>query len=181
MDDVGHPADQVFHLIRDRQPELVPYLSDVESIEVLEREDLDDGQVRIVNMWRGSARSAPAVVQKFLSPDLLSWKDHATWYPEGPPRAEWRLEPKIGSSLFECTGRTAIVAADEGCRIEISGDLSVYPEKVPGVPRLLAGRLRSKIEAFVVDMIVPNLQTMARGVQNFLDDQSDAASGSASE
>ena len=30
--------------------------------------------------------------EKFLSPDLLSWKDHALWHSEPPLRAEWRLE-----------------------------------------------------------------------------------------
>ena len=171
VDDVGHGAEEVFLLLRDAQPSLVPYLNDVEEIVVTERRE-EAGVVHITNLWKGSANKAPALVQKFLSPDLLSWRDHATWHDGEERYASWRLDPKVGGRLFECSGKTTISAAGPGkCRIKIQGDLRVYPERLPGVPRLLAGKLRGKIEAFVIEMLVPNMQTMARGVQAYLDDK----------
>lgn len=171
-DEVSHGAREVFLLIRDDMPSLVPYLADVEEITVLERRENADGSVFILNRWRGSQDKVPRVAQKFLKPQTLTWKDHATWYEQGPPRAQWRLEPTIGASLFECTGTTSVLEAGEGrCKIQIEGDLRVYPEKLPGVPKLLAGSLRGTIEQFVVNMIVPNLQGMARGVQGYFDDK----------
>lgn len=172
IDDVGHSAEKVFHLLRDDMPSLVPYLSDVEVIEVLECKELGEGRLNIINLWKGSNSKAPRMVQKFLTPDLISWKDHAIWHSEGITRAEWRLEPKHGGSLFECTGCTQITETTPGaCRIQIDGDLKIYPERLPGVPRLLAGKLRSRIESFVVAMVVPNMQTMAKGVQAYFDDK----------
>lgn len=89
-----------------------------------------------------------------------------------PPRAEWRLEPTIGGRLFECTGTTSMLAAgDDRCRIKIEGEINVYPDRLPGVPRLLASRIRGPVEQFIVNMIVPNLQSMARGVQAYFDAQ----------
>lgn len=169
-DEIGHPVDSVLRLIRDDMPAIVPYLNDVEEIRVLERKD-EPGGVRLTNLWRASTRAAPAVVQKFVTPDLVTWNDHAFW-PSGANRAEWRLEPRVGGRLFECTGTTSVVpGAREGTsRLEVKGRLSVYPERVPGVPRLLAGTLRPKVESFIVSMIVPNLQTLARGVQGYFDD-----------
>ena len=167
-DEVQHPIEKVMVLLRDEMPKLVPYLNDVEEIVVLEHRDEPDAE-HYDNLWRASADSAPVVVRKFLSPDLLSWRDIARW-PKGATHAEWRLQPKVGSSLFECTGKTSVTPTASGCRIQIEGDLNIYPERVPGVPRLLAGKLRSKIEGWVVDMIVPNLQTMSRGVQAYFDD-----------
>lgn len=171
-DDVGHPVDRVFGLLRDEMPLIVPYLNDVEEIIIEEREDKDGGDVRIVNLWRASHSKVPRLVQKFIKPDMLCWKDYALWHPSGPPRAEWRLEPKVGGSLFTCTGQTSIVEKEPGksCQIKVEGDLRVYPENVPGVPRLLAGKMRSKIESFVVAMLVPNMQTLAHGVQAYFDD-----------
>jgi hypothetical protein len=160
--------DKVLILVRDEMPKLVPYLNDVEEILVLEKREEADA-VHYDNLWRASSNSAPVMVRKFLSPELLSWRDIARW-PQGKTHAEWRLEPKVGSSLFECTGTTSLIEVPGGVQFKIEGDLNIYPERVPGVPRLLAGRLRSKIEAWVVDMIVPNLQTMARGVQAYFDD-----------
>ena len=74
IDEVGHPLEKVFGLLRDEMTLLVPYLNDVEGIEVTEREDLPDGQVRIVNLWKGSNAKAPRMVRKFLSPELICWK-----------------------------------------------------------------------------------------------------------
>ncbi|MGE0707804.1 MAG: hypothetical protein AB7N76_13155 [Planctomycetota bacterium] len=171
-DEVGHPVEEVFALIRDDMPSLVPYLNDVEEIRVLTRTDAGEGKVRILNLWRGSAKKAPTVVQKFLSPDLLTWKDDALWHSEAPRRAEWKLLPNLGGSLFTCTGTTSLLERGPNrMAIRIEGEINVYPERLPGVPRILAGKLRGKIESFVVDMVVPNMQTMARGVQAYFDDQ----------
>jgi len=170
VDEVGYPLADVFGLVRDDMTALVPYLPDVEEIVVESRRD-EPGGIEIVNVWRGSPDAAPKVVRKFLNPELLSWKDHAFW-PAEATRAEWRLEPKVGGSLFECTGTTTVrEVGPETTAIEVRGDLRVYPERLPGVPKLLAGKLRSKIEGFVVEMLVPNMQTMARGVQGYFDDQ----------
>jgi hypothetical protein len=177
VDDVRHPAGQVFLLIRDAMPSLVPYLEDVQEIVVTDRRE-EGSSVHITNLWKGSAAKAPKLVQKFLTPELISWKDHATWKDDEVCFATWRLEPKVGGRLFECSGKTTIrPKTPETCEIHIQGDLRIYPERLPGVPRLLAGKLRGKIESFVVNMLVPNMQTMAGGVQNYLDDQ--AAEGSA--
>lgn len=169
-DEIGHPVDAVLRLLRDDMPSIVPYLNDVEEIRVLERRE-EPGGLRLVNLWRASTSAAPAVVQKFITPDLVSWNDHAFW-PAGASRAEWRLEPRVGGTLFECTGVTTVLpgARDGSSRLEIKGTLRVYPERVPGVPRLLAGTVRPKVESFIVSMIVPNMKTLARGVQGYLDD-----------
>jgi hypothetical protein len=172
LDDVAQPAQKVFELLRDHQHDLIPYLNDVDEISVLERKDLDGGKVNIINLWRGSNAKAPSMIQKFLSPDLLSWKDHALWHSEPPLRAEWRLEPKIGGTLFECDGVTTIEPnGDDACRIRVDGNLRIYPERMPGVPKFLAGRLKSKVEAFVVKLLVPNMQTMALGVDAYFEDK----------
>jgi len=170
VDEVRHSANKVFLLIRDEMPSLVPYLDDVQEIVVTQRRE-EGTSVHITNLWKGSADKAPKLVQKFLSPELLSWKDHATWHQGEVCYATWRLEPKVGGRLFECSGKTSIRETTPGaCEIQIQGDLRIYPERLPGVPRLLAGKLRGKVESFVVNMLVPNMQTMARGVQNYFDD-----------
>lgn len=171
VDDVGYPLDDVYRLVRDDMTAIVPYLSDVEEIKVLERKEEEHG-LRLTNLWRGSVSAAPRVVQGLITPDLVTWTDHAFW-PKDRKVAEWRLEPRVGGKLFDCSGTTSVIPGlREGtCRLQIRGRLNVYPERLPGVPRLLAGTLRGKIEGFIVGMIVPNLQTLARGVQGYFDDE----------
>ncbi|MCO5166530.1 MAG: hypothetical protein M9894_09215 [Planctomycetes bacterium] len=170
-DEVSYPVERLYRLIRDEMPAILPYLDDVEEIRVLEREE-QPGGLRLVNLWRGSVKAAPAVVQRFITPDLVTWTDHAFW-PTDANRAEWRLEPRVGGKLFECSGTTSVLPGSrEGTsRLQVRGALHVHPERLPGVPRLLAGTIRGAVESFIVGMIVPNLKTLARGVQRYHDDQ----------
>tara|TARA_R110002072_G_scaffold1101_3_gene9192 strand:+ start:152 stop:700 length:549 start_codon:yes stop_codon:yes gene_type:complete len=170
VDEVRHSASKVFTLMRDEMPSLVPYLDDVQEIVVTDRRQ-EGSSVYVTSLWRGSANKAPKLVQKFLSPEVLSWTDHATWNQVEVCYATWRLEPKVGGRLFECSGTTTVrEKTPESCEIQIEGDLRIYPERLPGVPRLLAGGLGGKIESFVVNLLVPNIQDMARGVRSYLDD-----------
>jgi hypothetical protein len=169
-DDVGFPVDRVYSLIRDDMTALIPYLKDVDEIRVIERKE-EPGGLRLTNLWRGSASSIPSVAQKFVSADVVTWTDHAFW-PKDERRAEWRLEPRVGGRLFECSGTTSVLPGRTPgtCQIQIRGELHIYPERLPGVPRLLARTIRGTIEGFVVKLIVPNLQIMAKGVQGYFSD-----------
>ena len=44
---------------------------------------------RIVNLWQGDMSRVPAGVRRFVSPELISWKDHAVWNTAGRS-ATWR-------------------------------------------------------------------------------------------
>ncbi len=168
-DDVPFPAEEVHRLLRDDMTAILPFLSDVEAIEVKERKEEPDG-IRITNFWRGSIKAAPKIAQKFITKDLVSWTDHAFW-PSAERRAEWRLEPRVGAGVFECTGKTSVLdgATPGTCRIRVEGKLAIYPERVPGVPRIMAKAVRGTIESVIVAMIVPNMKTLARGVKGYFE------------
>ena len=157
------PADEVFHLLRDDMPALVPFLHDVDRIEVLERRD-EPGTVHIVNLWQGSTARIPGPARPFLNAELLSWKDHATWTTDNR-QARWRLEPRLGGGYFSCTGTTTVMVAGELARLQLEVDLDVYPERVPGVPRLLAGRMRGMVEDTIAGQIRPNLENLAGSIR----------------
>lgn len=158
------PADVAFHLLRDRMPELVPFLHDVESITVVERQD-GDGTVRILNLWQGSMDKVPAPARPFVTPELISWHDHATWT-TARMEAAYRLEPRIGARIFTCAGTTRVVAAGaEHSELRIEVDLDVYPDRVPGVPKLLARRLRGPIEQTIAGQVRPNLEGLAGSIR----------------
>ncbi len=163
-DELPLPAEEVFLLIRDRMPELVPYLHDIEDIIVTERVD-DGDSVRIVNLWRGSLDKVPSPVMKFVKPDLATWNDHAVWT-TADRTATWRLEPRVGAKIFECEGTTRIVEIDDGrCRLVLDIDLNIHPERVPGVPRLLARRFGGRVEGFIAGLLTPNMKNLAGSVR----------------
>ncbi|MBW2254838.1 MAG: hypothetical protein JRI25_09625 [Deltaproteobacteria bacterium] len=166
---IHHPIDRVYPVLRDRLSEMVPFLESVDSIELLSRTEEADGRLRLLNVWQGNALQAPTVVRPFVTRDLIKWKDHAVWNdPEN--RVEWRFEAFHLDQLFDAQGANIFTAAsDRSTCIEISGSLDVYPERVPGVPRLVARRFGPRIESFVIGLITPNLAQLPGAVEAFLD------------
>ena len=165
-DELPLPAEEVFGLIRDRMPELVPFLHDIEGITVTERVEEGD-TVRIVNLWQGSLNKVPGPVMKFVKPELASWNDHAVWT-TSDRTARWRLEPRVGTKVFECHGTTKIVeVSDETCRLVLDIDLEIHPERIPGVPRILARRFRGKVESMIAGLLTPNMKNLAGSIRTW--------------
>ncbi|RME21786.1 MAG: hypothetical protein D6806_14075, partial [Deltaproteobacteria bacterium] len=77
--------------------------------------------------------------------------------------------------LFDCGGENRMSATRDGhTLLRIRGKLDVYPERIPGVPRIVARRLKPSIEKFIIDMVGPNLQNLAAGLQRLLDEEDPA-------
>ena len=166
---VSYPLDRVFEALRDRLAELPPFLPEVDSIELRERTEGEDGSISVLNIWQGSQRNAPLAVRRFISKEMLAWRDVGVWR-EDPRRVEWRFETMHFESLYECEGVNYFEAIDEeNTRIRMTGTLSIYPEKVPGVPRRLARRLAPTIEKWLMNMVTPNLARLPHAIQALLD------------
>ena len=168
---VSHPASLVLETMIERMERVVPFMPSVEGIELKSREDLDDGLLKIVRRWQGTADSAPSAVRPFLSQEAMAWTDTALWTPE-EYKVEWTLSTSMGR-LYDCSGINYFEpdpdAPETSTRMRVTGELTIYPERLPGVPKFLGKRLAPQIERFVVNLITPNLTDVAVGLQGFLD------------
>lgn len=162
---VPMPADAVLHLLRDDMPALVPYLYDIDRIEVTQRRDEGD-VVHIVNLWFGDVDKVPGPIRKFAKPELFSWTDYATWT-ASKRQAAWRLEPRVGARAFECRGTTTISPDGDGARIDMDIDLQVHPEDIPGIPTFLARKFLPQIERAIEKQITPNLRNLAASIRRY--------------
>jgi hypothetical protein len=171
---VTHPAALVLETMIERMEEIVPFLANVESIETREREDLRDGRIRIVRRWQGAASAAPAALRPFLSRDLFAWIDTAVWTPVRYEVA-WTHTAAIGAlaALYDCSGVNSFVphpdAADTATLVRLTGDLRVRAQNIPGVPSFVGSRLAPQVERFIIGLIEPNLESLATGLQSYLD------------
>lgn len=166
---ISHPPAAILDLMIERMQEIVPFLLNVERIDLLERQDLPEGKIRIVRHWQGTLESIPAPLRPFLSKDLIGWLDHAVWTPS-EYKVEWNLATEF-CRYFDASGVNYYEPVDGGAATEISitGGINVYPERLPGMPEFLASRLRPQVERFVVEIIAPNLTDVAMGLQEYLD------------
>ena len=167
---IRHSQEKVYAAYRDRLPEIAEYIPDVKEILVESREDVGSGVVKIHNVWIAD-RSVPIFARAFLKPEMLRWDDLAEWRDE-EHRVHWTLKLRVFTDQVTCGGTNTFYEADNGqTRVVLDGDLDIDLKNIPGVPRMLAGGMKPKIEKFIVSLITPNLERVNESLQQFLDEK----------
>lgn len=169
-DQIPFSRERVYETFRDHLAELLPFLPTVQDIKVESYERVDDNTVKIVNIWKAAQEEIPTVAQPFIKPEMLMWTDRATWE-DGKFECHWDMEVGFLKEAISCSGTTRYIEKGDKTEIHIAGDLQVDARKIPGVPRLVAGRVGSAVEGFVVRMITPNLKEVNRGAESYLKKQ----------
>jgi hypothetical protein len=165
---IHHPRERVYIALRDEMEQLIPLLPNVDSLKVAERKETAPGRLQIVNHWQGKPTSAPKVVQPFLTPEMNRWTDYADW-DDAAHCVHWRFELPQVSNLFTCSGTNYFEEAAEGTLVRLTGTLTIYPERVPGVPKFLAKSIAGPLEGWVLGLVSPNLTELPAAVGKFLD------------
>ncbi|MEO1268356.1 MAG: hypothetical protein AAFX99_09670, partial [Myxococcota bacterium] len=106
----------------------------------------------------------------FIDPESIFWKDHALWDINDYTCA-WRNELNVFTEHVSIRGKNRFEDKGEHTQLIISGDLVVDAKNIPGVPRLLAGRIGPAIEKFVVNLITPNFKEVNRGLEQLIRSQ----------
>ena len=167
---IAKPVEVVYPLVRDRLSEIVPYMPNIERIDVVERQDMGGGRTRVVNQWFAKA-DVPAVAKKFLKPDVLSWKDLALWDDERR-QVEYTLESRLARDLYDARGTNSFrPSADGGTDLTIRCELVIHADRIPGVPKFLARQFIPAIEAFIRKLLEPNLMSLSDGLNRYFDER----------
>lgn len=163
---VNAPLEVVYSLVKDELTKIVPYLPNVESIEVLEKSD-QDNVTNVTNKWFAKAE-IPGAVKKFIKPEIFSWKDVAVWDNE-KHEVKYSLQSFLANDLFDADGHNIFKAiGDDQTELTINCSVKIYPEKVPGVPRLLARTVSPAIESLIEKLLGPNLSSLGQGLNDYL-------------
>ena len=167
-EEIAHPAGRVYTALRDRTPDLVPFLPEVDRIETVERVRQPDGRLRLTNVWQGNRKSAPRAARPFLTKQMMRWRDVATW-DDDELSLHWRFETMHLESLFKCHGSNHFESMHNGaCRFVVSGTIETYPERVPGVPNSMGRKLAPKADRWLVNMLVPNISRLPGALNELL-------------
>ncbi len=166
---IKHPLAITWDTMRDQLPEIAALLADIKSITVRERQELQAGVVRLVNLWQ-AAPELPALVAKHLKPEMLSWLDYAEWHPENR-ECRWTIEPQFYKEYLRCQGITKFEPAlgGRGTKITFSGSVALETKRLAGNATWLAGMAAGMAEPFVQKMIPNNFMKLSKALAEFLD------------
>lgn len=163
------PWDRLWVTIRDRMPELAEMLDDIERITVLNRHELRNNRIQLVNEWRAKPR-LPISLKPVIGSDSLIWLDFAEWI-ESEQRCCWRIEPQFLVGRIRCDGATCYEPAmgGRGSRITFEGKLDLDEGMPSGVGRLLQGGVAQIVESVVTAMIPRNFRRVVEAAGQILD------------
>lgn len=165
---IHHPREAVFEAYRDRLSEVAVYIPDIRQIDVLDRRE-EGTLVSLHNEWVAD-REIPKIARGFIRPEMLRWDDWARW-DVSTQICTWKLGIRAFPEGVKCMGSNTFVDLGGGrTKVVLGGDLTVDVKKIPGVPRLLAGRVGPQVERFIVSLITPNLERVNSSLGRFLDD-----------
>lgn len=162
---INRPLNEVYNLVKNDLDKLVPYLPNIKKIEVKEK-SVDGHYTHIVNYWYADTE-IPSMVQKFIKPEIFSWKDSATWDDENF-KVDYSLESFLANDLFDANGTNTFTAIGEDkTQLTLRCEVKIYPDKVPGVPRLLARTVTPVIESLIEKILAPNLTSLGKGLNDY--------------
>ena len=172
---VHHPLERVYLAYRDELPLMVPFIPDIREIVVKSREEFTGG-VKILNLWIAD-REPPRAVASVIKKEWLQWEDYATWNDEAT-FVDWRMILPAMPDRMRCSGRNTFVKDGlDRTKVIITGELLIDASGFPGVPSSLVRRVGTAIEAFIVDLVTPNLTRMNQSLELYLDDKLRQAAG----
>jgi len=165
---VSHPCEVVAAVVRDRMSALVPYLDNVQAVDVQDRNQEPDGTLRIVNVWTAASR-VPDALADLIRADMLRWTDVATWSP-GALACTWTIQPHFHKERVRCSGVTRFESAmaGRGTRLIFEGQLSVDAKGLSPVGSLLDGAMARAVEGFAATLIPNNLRQLGQAATKLL-------------
>ncbi len=166
IDHVPYPLKDVYATMRDKMPDLVPYLPDVKKIDCKKYEDKGDGKVSIVNHWY-SEDKIPGGLKKFIKAEELGWVDYAEW-DESTMSVRYRLEMMFFTEYVDVHGENFFTGDEKETTVKLSGELNLDLAKHPMIPKFLAKSITSQVEKVVLALIKPNLVKVNRGIEKHL-------------
>lgn len=160
------PRSLVFTTYRDRLPELVPYMPNIQGVAIKSRQEQGE-HIEQVNEWQGGG-DVPAAARSILDESMLSWTEHALW-DETNFTTAWKIETHAYTEAVLCKGHNHFLEQNQGTLITSEGELNIDSNKIKNVPAFIAKMVSGMVEDFLGKKIEPNLVQMGEGVHRYLE------------
>ena len=163
---VRHPRSLVYATYRDDLPTVAAHIPDVEAIVERAREERPPGP-RIHNEWI-SRSEVPLFLRPFVSAEMLRWDDYAQWH-DADHSGSFDVKLRFFTDHVTWRGWNRFLAPTPSTTVvRVEGTIDVDVARIPGVPRMLVGTLKPRIERYVATVMGQNLHQMNASIERYL-------------
>ena len=163
-----HP-DHVYEILWKRFTDLPAHLPNVESITHLSSHDHSELHQQTEHRWCADRAVVPGFARPFIKPNVFQWIGHAHWRHDAR-QVDFHFLSDVFKDLYECKGQFLVgphAEDEQHTHIVIQARLDIFPERLPGVPRWLAGKVGNLIEDLLMDRIEPSLAALPHAVTQY--------------
>ena len=168
-DVISAPIDRVYLLVRDQLCDIAEYLPNIDNIKQVSCKQ-DGAQVtQIVNHWQARAE-IPKILNSFIKKELFSWEDRACWQ-NNQKSVEYELSSFYANDLYHAKGFNQFKSiSSKETELILKCEFEIYPEKIPGIPRLLVRKVKPMLNSLITKMLEPNIKSLAIGINSYIKD-----------
>ena len=165
---IKFPVDTAWHTMMNKLPDIANGVDDLESITEIERCPLPGDITKVVNVWRSKPK-LPAIVMKYITPDMLAWTDTATWR-EKDKTIEWEIRSHHFHEQMHCKGTTVFAPAigGKGCRLTFSGSLEWKGKVLSAGFGVLDSTIAKAVESVLTQMIPSNFRKITEIMSTYI-------------
>jgi len=81
----------------------------------------------------------------------------------------YELESSLGKNLFTARGINHFTAKKSDLtELHLSCEITIRADQIPGVPRLMVGKVVPAIEKLIEKMLQPNMTSLGEGIKAYL-------------
>jgi hypothetical protein len=170
---IKFPVDVAWNTMRDKLPDIAKDVNDLESITEVERVISNDGNMKIVNVWKAKP-NLPAMVIKYINKDMLTWTDTANWIFQ-EKKIDWQIHSHHFHEEMHCKGSTAFETAmgGKGCRLTFTGSLEWKGKVLSLGLGIFDNTIAKAVEGVLTQMIPSNFRKITEVMSKYIERNED--------
>ena len=171
---IKFPVDIAWKTMLHHLPDIANDVDDLESITEKERTIFPDGNIKVVNLWKAKPKF-PAIVAKYINPDMLAWTDTAIWN-EKEKAIEWKIRSHHFHEEMHCAGTTIFETAmgGKGCRLTFSGSIEWRGKVLSLSLGVLDSTIAKAVEGVLTQMIPSNFRKITEVMSKYIEKKQNA-------
>jgi hypothetical protein len=167
-------AKEIFERTMYNFDEYEKFSPDVTKVEVLSRVMRPDGREDIsVRVFAKAIMPAPVRALLGMN-DTMDWQEFYT-SDLSKLTVDWRVDPPMFQKYVECSGTSWCEDCASGCRIVITGAMTIRLMPIKGIPPPVVQATINMLEPFIGNMVSFNLKKYFKCVRSCIEKEMTAA------